>query len=151
MDFADINGRKNYSPTQAYSQSKLANLLFAYELQRKLESGGYTTISVAAHPGYSATNLQAAGPAMKGSRLQGWLMQLANRLLAQDQAIGALPQLYAATAPDVRGGDYFGPNGRQEMRGYPHKVGSSDASHDLNAAAQLWQLSTEMSGISYPL
>ena len=147
INFADINGRKSYAPFPAYNQSKLANLLFAYELQRKLESHGHTTRSVAAHPGYAATNLQFASE----TRVPAWLMRLGNRLMAQDQAMGALPHLYAATADDVQGGDYFGPNGRYEIRGYPTKTHSSTASHDREAAAKLWELSEEMTGVVYPL
>lgn len=145
INFDDINGRKSYAPFPAYSQSKLANLLFAYELQRKLQSHNHTTISVAAHPGYAATNLQSTS----GSRLLAWLLRFTNRFMAQSQAMGALPQLYAATAADVQGGDYFGPNGFYEARGYPVKVKSSSASHNQETAVRLWQLSEEMTAVTY--
>lgn len=147
INFEDINGRKSYAPFPAYSQSKLANLLFAYELQRRLASHGHTTLSVAAHPGYAATNLQSTG----GSRLLTLLLRFTNQFMAQSQAMGALPQLYAATAADVQGGDYFGPNGFYEARGYPVKVSSSDASRDPETAVRLWHLSEEMTGVVYPI
>ena len=149
MDFADLNGTKTYDRRRAYSQSKLANLLFAYELQRRLEAAGARAISVGCHPGYAATNLQAAGPRMEGSRAQEAIMSVANRLFAQSPAMGALPTLYAATAPSVNGCDYIGPTGMAGMRGYPAKVLSSERSYDLSSAKQLWQMSEEMSGVHY--
>ncbi len=149
MDFGDLNGTKTYDRRRAYSQSKLANLLFAYELQRRLEAAGARAISVGCHPGYAATNLQAAGPRMEGSRAQEAIMSVANRLFAQSPAMGALPTLYAATAPSVNGCDYIGPTGMAGMRGYPAKVLSSERSYDLSSAQQLWQMSEEMSGVHY--
>jgi NAD(P)-dependent dehydrogenase (short-subunit alcohol dehydrogenase family) len=149
LDFDLANGRETYHKREAYSRSKLANLLFAYELQRKLNACGVDVISVAAHPGYAATNLQFAGPRMDGSRFTKAAMSLSNRFFAQSVAMGALPILYAATAPGVRGGDYIGPGGLMEARGFPQKVESSDASHDREAAAKLWALSEESTGVNY--
>lgn len=149
IDFANLNGERSYNPWSAYGQSKLANLLFAYELQRRLAAAGSDVISVAAHPGYAATNLQAAGPAMRGSQTQIKLFGLLNRLLAQSASMGALPTLYAACAPDVQGGDYIGPNGLGGSRGYPTKVRSSRDSYDAELAARLWLASEDMTGVTY--
>jgi hypothetical protein len=125
--------------------SKLANLLFAYELQRKFERDGASSISVGAHPGYSASNLQKMGKAQFDP--VSWML---NRLVAQSTATGALPQLYAATAPDVAGGAYYGPGGLQQMRGYPERQESSAASYDQAAAKRLWDISTQLTGVHYP-
>jgi hypothetical protein len=151
IDFANLNGERSYNPWRAYSQSKLANLLFAYELQRRLAASGSAVISIAAHPGYAATNLQVAGPALGGSQAQIRLMALGNRLVAQSASMGALPTLYAATAPDVRGGDYFGPRGIAGSRGHPKKTHSTKMSHDGALAARLWAVSEELTGVHYAL
>jgi NAD(P)-dependent dehydrogenase (short-subunit alcohol dehydrogenase family) len=149
INLKDLNSENGYSKWGAYGQSKLANLLFAYELQRRLSQGNYQTISVAAHPGYAATNLQSAGPRMEKNTLQGSMMNVANRLFAQSAEMGALPTLYAATAPDVNGCDYIGPGSMMGMRGYPHKASSSLASYDPELAYQLWLTSEQMTGVSY--
>jgi NAD(P)-dependent dehydrogenase (short-subunit alcohol dehydrogenase family) len=149
MNFDDLNGSQGYGKWSAYGQSKLANLLFTFELQRRFERKGAGAISVACHPGYSATELQFAGARMEGSTLMERFFGLGNRLLAQSAAVGALPMLYAATAPDVRGGDYYGPESVGEMWGSPRKVGSNAASRDLDAAARLWTISAEMTGVRY--
>jgi NAD(P)-dependent dehydrogenase (short-subunit alcohol dehydrogenase family) len=151
MRFDDLQWENGYSKWRAYGMSKLANLLFTYELQRKLTAAGADTIAVACHPGYSATNLQLAGPEMEGSSISRWLSKMGNSILAQDQAMGALPTLYAATMPDVQGGAYYGPDGLMEMRGYPKRVESNDKSHDEEVAARLWQVSEELTGVVYPL
>src|SRR4051795_10511219 len=149
IDFDDLMGERSYKKWSAYYQSKLANLLFAYELQRRLDSAGLATISVAAHPGYAATNLQHVGPRMEGSRIGAAVMSIGNSLLAQSDDMGALPQLYAATSPDVRGGDYFGPDGIAEARGHPKKVDSTKASKDEDAARRLWDISEQLTGVRY--
>jgi NAD(P)-dependent dehydrogenase (short-subunit alcohol dehydrogenase family) len=149
MSFDDLNSERHYAKWRAYGQSKLANLLFTYELQRRLEAAGAAAISVACHPGYAATNLQAAGPRMEGSSFMESITNLGNRLLAQDAAMGALPTLYAATAPDVRGGDYIGPDGLFENSGYPKKTTSNSRSHDRASAARLWKVSEELTGVRY--
>ena len=115
----DLSWDDGYRKWPAYSQSKLANLLFALELDRRARSAGTDLLSVAAHPGYAATHLQAASPEASGSRVMATVMQVGNGLLAQSADEGALPQLYAATMDDVRGGEYFGPSGVMEMRGAP--------------------------------
>jgi NAD(P)-dependent dehydrogenase (short-subunit alcohol dehydrogenase family) len=149
INFNDLNGQYAYKKWQAYAQSKLANLLFAYELQRKLAASDSETISVGAHPGYAATNLQQAGPEMARAPLQKIIMSVMNRLLAQSAAMGALPILYAATSPTVQGGDYIGPGGFQEMKGFPAKVTSNEASYDQTLAKQLWSISEELTGVSF--
>ncbi len=140
MDFDDLNAEKGYRANAAYGRSKLANLLFTYELQRKLEAAGSEAIAVAAHPGWTATNLQQ----------NSGLIQFLNRFFAQTPEMGALPTLRAATALDVQGADYYGPSERMEMVGYPKKVQSNDRSHDAAVAAKLWTVSEEMTGVPYP-
>ena len=149
LNFEDLQGTQRYDKRAAYSQSKLANLLFAYELQRKLAGAGQEAISVGAHPGYSATNLQHVGPNMEESAIQRGIMTVANSLFAQSSEMGALPTLYAATAPDVNGCDYIGPGGFMNMRGYPVKERSSDASYDEADARRLWSVSEELTGVRY--
>jgi NAD(P)-dependent dehydrogenase (short-subunit alcohol dehydrogenase family) len=140
IDFDDLNAEKGYRANAAYGRSKLANLLFTYELQRKLEAAGSKAIAVAAHPGWTATNLQQ----------HSGLIQFLNRFFAQTPEMGALPTLRAATAPDVQGADYYGPSKRMEMVGYPKRVQSNDRSHDAAVAAKLWAVSEEMTGVAYP-
>jgi NAD(P)-dependent dehydrogenase (short-subunit alcohol dehydrogenase family) len=140
IDFDNLNGEKGYDRQRAYAQSKLANLLFTYELQRRFEGAGVDTIAVAAHPGWTVTNLQAH-----------WrMLRVLNPFIGQKPTMGALPTLYAATAPDVQGGDYYGPGGWQGLRGYPTKVQSSDSSYDTAVAAKLWTVSEELTGVRYP-
>ncbi len=149
--FDNLDGKKGYRPWQAYGQSKLANLLFAYELQRRFDAAGADAISAGCHPGWAETNLQYAGPRMKGSRLGVMLADLLNRLLAQDAAMGALPTLYAATADEVSGCDYIGPTSLFGSRGYPAKVRSSERSYDAALARQLWEVSEELTGVRYEM
>ena len=149
IDFANLSAERSYHPWRAYGQSKLANLLFTFELQRRLARRGAGVIAVAAHPGYAATRLQEASARESGSRFMERLMKLGNRLLAQDAASGALPSLYAATAPDVRGGDYYGAGSWFEMRGHPRKVGTSARARDERTAERLWSVSEELTGVRY--
>ena len=149
MRFDDLNGTRGYGKWSAYGQSKLANLLFTFELQRRFERKGASAIAVACHPGYSATELQFAGARMEGSTLMERIFGLGNQLLAQSAAMGALPMLYAATASDVRGGDYVGPDGLAEMWGHPRKVGCTAAARDADSAVRLWAMSQEMTGVRY--
>ena len=148
--FDDLMGERRYSKWLAYTQSKLANLLFMFELQRRLERIGARTISVAAHPGWAATNLQAVGPQLSGNRLMGWASGLANDLFGQSPDDGALPTLYAATAPDVSGGEYFGPSQLFENRGAPKRVTATSRARDETVAARLWSVSEELTGIRFP-
>ena len=149
MAFDDLQGKERYGKWPAYGQSKLANLLFAFELERRLERAGADVMSVACHPGYAATELQFAGPRMEGSSLMERIMTLGNRLLAQDAAAGAWPMLYAATSPDVRGGDYIGPSSVGELWGSPKKVGATARARDAEDAARLWKISEELTGVHY--
>jgi NAD(P)-dependent dehydrogenase (short-subunit alcohol dehydrogenase family) len=150
LDFDDLHWqRRRYSKWRAYGQSKLSNLLFTYELQRRLEARRAPVIAAACHPGYAATNLQTAGPRMLGSRLRERGMDLANRLFSQTAEMGALPLVYAAAAPGVRGSDYIGPGGFAESRGYPTKVRSSRRSYDTGAAGRLWEASEKLTGVPY--
>jgi len=147
LNFDDLHGERRYNRWRWYGQSKLANLMFALELDRRLRAAGATLTSVAAHPGYAATRLQeAAAPAL--DRL---VMKATNALVAQSAEMGALPTLYAATAPAVRGGDFIGPDGIGEQRGHPRVVRGSRASADEAAAARLWAVSEELTGVAYDL
>ncbi|MFI9560600.1 oxidoreductase [Nonomuraea endophytica] len=146
IDFDDLQGERAYRKWAAYGQSKLANLLFAYELQRRA-AGALT--SVAAHPGYAATNLQAAGPRMEGNSILEFGSRLGNILFAQSAERGALPLLYAATERGLAGGTYVGPDGPFGSRGYPTTVGSSPASKDRTVAARLWSVSEDLTGVHY--
>lgn len=147
--FDDLNWERGYRKWFAYGQSKIANLLFTYELQRRLAAANVPVISVACHPGYAATNLQAAGPRMAGSTLMEQITELGNRLFAQSAEMGALPTLYAIAADTVRGGDYIGPDGPGEMHGHPRKVTSNSRSHDEGTARRLWDLSEQLTQVRY--
>lgn len=149
MRFDDLMGEKAYDAWGAYGQSKLANLLFTYELARKLAAAGKKTITAAAHPGYAATNLQGVGAKMTGSKLNAWFMSMGNALMAQPQDRGALPQLYAATAPEVKSGEYFGPDGFMEMKGSPRKCDSNAKSKDEASARELWAVSEKLTSVQF--
>lgn len=149
IDFANLDGSRAYSRWSAYGQSKLANLLFTYELQRRFAAARVAAISVACHPGYAATNLQAAGAQMEGSAISAGLSNLLNGAVAQSAAMGALPTLYAATAAEVQGGDFIGPTGLFNMRGYPGKERSNSRSYDTEVARRLWQASEELTGVRF--
>jgi len=145
MNFDDLQGERRYGRWSAYGQSKLANLLFAFELDRRLRATGSSICSVAAHPGYAATNLQSAA-APNPDRL---FMAFTNRVLAQSAEMGALPTLYAATYPDLEGGTYIGPGGLFGQRGHPMLVESSAAARDEEAARKLWEASEGMTGVLF--
>ena len=139
----DLQSERHYQRWMAYGQSKLANLLFMQELQRRLDAAGSPLRSVGAHPGYAATNLQ-----FHTQSIQDQLMGLGNHLFAQSAAMGALPTLYAATE-DIPGGSYVGPDGVLEQRGHPHLVGMSGAARDEESARRLWEVSEELTGVAY--
>jgi NAD(P)-dependent dehydrogenase (short-subunit alcohol dehydrogenase family) len=150
FDPDDLNfERRGYSKWVAYSHSKLANLLFTFELQRRLQSAAPRIAAIAAHPGYTATNLMFVGPAQEKSALSRLVMQIGNALFAQNATMGALPTLYAATMPDVAGGDYIGPDGFQQMKGYPRKVGCHASARDAALGARLWAASEKLTGVRY--
>jgi NAD(P)-dependent dehydrogenase (short-subunit alcohol dehydrogenase family) len=145
INFDDLHGKIAYDEYKAYSQSKLANLLFAYELQRKFTAHNIDAISVGAHPGYAATNLQFHS----GSGWRDAMMRFTNMLFAQSAAMGALPTLFAAVDPSVRGGQYIGPSGMMEMHGYPAVVKSNPESNDPLIAQKLWEVSEKLTGVTY--
>jgi NAD(P)-dependent dehydrogenase (short-subunit alcohol dehydrogenase family) len=144
IHFDDLQWEHSYNRVKAYGQAKLANLMFTYELQRRLASRG-TTIAVAAHPGGSNTELMR--------HLPGWAASAYPVLapLFQDAAMGALPQLRAATDPAVLGGQYYGPAGFAQTRGYPKVVGSTKKSHDADKQRRLWAVSEELTGVTFPV
>ena len=150
MDFDDLNWERSYSRWPAYGRSKLANLLFTFELDRRLRARGANALSVACHPGYAATNLQTSGP---GEGIFGIVLKplgmIGNLLLAQSDEMGALPTLYAATAADVEGGDFIGPDGIGGARGHPAKVGCSAEARNAEDARRLWEASVEMTGVDF--
>ncbi|MFJ8538628.1 oxidoreductase [Streptomyces sp. NPDC093591] len=143
--FDDLNFTSAYHPNRAYAQSKLANLLFTLELQRRLTGSGSPVRALAAHPGYAATNLQSHA----GSAMMRRFMKIGNRFLAQDDTAGALPTLYAATQ-DLPGASYVGPDGLGELRGAPTLVGRTAAASDAGVARRLWTVSEELTGVSWP-
>lgn len=149
MNFGDLQGTRSYGAWSAYGQSKLANLLFTAELNRRLQIAGAPVIALAAHPGYAATNLQSAAPRMKGSSIGEKIMQGVNKVLAQSAEMGALPTLYAATEPGLAGGLYIGPDGIGEQRGHPTVVGRSTAANNNADARRLWAVSSELTGVDY--
>jgi NAD(P)-dependent dehydrogenase (short-subunit alcohol dehydrogenase family) len=147
IDFDDLNWeRKPYRAWRAYGQSKLANLLFTAELQRRLTGLGSTVRATAAHPGYAATNLQFHS----GSRVNDVFSAVANRVVAQDADGGALPTLYAAVA-EIPGNSFAGPGGFMEQRGAPKLVNRSSAAWDMDVARRLWDVSEQLAGVRFPL
>jgi len=149
IDFADLNHEQSYKAWQAYGQSKLANLLFSIELDRRATATAAPVVSVAAHPGYASTNLQFAGPAMDGRGFLKPVMSAANRVMGQSDAQGALPQLAAATLVEVPGGSYVGPGGFMESRGLPVFVHPSAAARDAVDARRLWAESERLTGVHW--
>jgi NAD(P)-dependent dehydrogenase (short-subunit alcohol dehydrogenase family) len=147
--FDDLNSERRYHRWRVYSQTKLANLLFMFELGRRAAAAGLGLTSVAAHPGLAKTNLQAAGPRMEGSQMREAIIVGGTRMFGQSDAQGALPSLYAATVPDLPSGTYVGPDGMFEGRGHPKIVSASRAAHDEATARQLWEISQELTGVSY--
>lgn len=145
IDYHDPNFyRRRYRPIEAYGQSKLANLLFVLELQRRLRHHGSAVRALAAHPGYTASNLGTQGR----HRLLAAAARTAGSILAQSAEMGALPSLYAATE-DLPGASYVGPGGRSELYGYPTLVGRSTSASDPQAASRLWNLSEQLTGITF--
>lgn len=150
MHWDDLDRRSDrYRRWPAYGQSKLANLLFAFELARRSQHAGSHLKSIAAHPGYAATGLQQVGPAMSGRRFSARFMTLGNSIAGQDPSEGTRPQLFAATSPDALSGGYYGPGGKGEVRGAPKAVGSSSAARSREEAHRLWNVSESMTGVHY--
>jgi len=145
INFDNLQGERRYFRWFAYCQSKLANVLFMLELERRLRVAGPGVKSLAAHPGYADTNLQTAAP----PAIDRAIFAISNRLLAQSSEMGALPQLYAATRPNLDGGLFVGPDGFEEQRGYPKVVGVARRGRDEASAARLWEVSEELTGVAY--
>ena len=151
MNFDDLHGRRSYQRWGAYGQSKLANLLFTLELQRRLSAADVPTITLAAHPGFADTNLQYAHANATGSGLEKRVMGVVNKVLAQSAEAGAWPQLYAAVAPGLVGGEFIGPSGVFESRGHPKVVQPNSKAKDVAAAERLWEESTAATGVEFDL
>jgi NAD(P)-dependent dehydrogenase (short-subunit alcohol dehydrogenase family) len=145
IDFDDLTSERGYDPRTAYQRSKFANAVFGIELDRRLRAKGSPVKSVLAHPGYSATNLQTSGPtgAMKA------LLRVGNRLFAQSAERGALPQLHAATAPGVQGGEFYGPDGFRQLRGRPRLVKPVERATDPELGRRLWEVSEQLTGVRW--
>lgn len=141
--------RRPYGKHKAYSQSKLANLVFSRELERRLNAAGCQTLSVAVHPGVASTNLAVPGYEQSGAKLLASLAKLVSPLITQSAEKGALPTLYAATEPKIEGGEYIGPNGFYEAFGYPGPAKSTGRSKNPEIARQLWELSEQLTGVTY--
>lgn len=150
INFDDLMGERKYRSWGAYGQSKLANLLFTAELQRRLTQADMHVKAMAAHPGFAATSLQERSPQLRGARFEERLTGLATSLIAQSAEMGALPTLFAATAPGLPGDTYVGPDGVAEVKGFPKVVGRSSAAQNVAAAARLWNVSEQLTGVRYP-
>jgi NAD(P)-dependent dehydrogenase (short-subunit alcohol dehydrogenase family) len=146
VNFDDLQSERRYSRVRAYGQSKLANLMFTYELERRLRAAEAATIAVAAHPGTAHTELTRHLPGLLQTA-----QAVAGGVFTQSATMGALPTLRAATDPAVRGGDYYGPSGWGQMTGYPVQVSSSSRSHDEAAQQRLWAESERLTGVTYPV
>ena len=144
--FDDLQAERDYRPWRAYAQSKLALLMFALELQRRSGAHGWPLLSVAAHPGWAATNLQVSGTGWTGPI--GWLFEEAGALAAQSAAEGALPILFAATSPEAKEGGYYGPDGWGELRGVPAPAVIAPQALDCTVAARLWAVSEVLTGVT---
>jgi NAD(P)-dependent dehydrogenase (short-subunit alcohol dehydrogenase family) len=153
LDLDDLQSERGYTPYGAYNASKLANAVFTIELHRRLTAAKVGLLSVGAHPGYSATELQSSGPRMGGGglfdRLNALVMPAVTPLLAQSAARGALPALRAAVDPVVAGGDYFGPHLPGETRGYPVKVTYRRSAYQERLGAGLWDASVALTAVDY--
>jgi protochlorophyllide reductase len=150
IDLDDLDYNNDYDRYDAYYRTKLANLLFMLELHRRLSSANAPTISVAAHPGYTNTDLQFNAVDASGSFFEGAIYAFTNRFIAQSAKMGVLPQLYAATAPDVKGGQYYGPS-FFSVRGYPQLEDLSAKARDAADAAKLWDISEARTGVTYDI
>jgi NAD(P)-dependent dehydrogenase (short-subunit alcohol dehydrogenase family) len=147
IDFRDLQGERFYNPWKAYGQSKLAMLMFALELQRRSDSAQWNFMSIAAHPGWSRTDLFTSGPG--GSSLFSIASQFAAPFLSQPAEAGALPILFAATDPKARGGGYYGPGGFSELTGPPSKASIMIQARDSATAKRLWDISETLTGVSF--
>lgn len=147
--FNDLHWQRRYQKWPAYGQSKLANLMFALELDRRCQAQKLDIMSVAAHPGFASTHLQQAGPEMQGAKLLALAMKLGNAVMSQSQAQGALPTIYAAVSENINGGDYIGPAGFQEVWGYPARAYINRRARDVETAERLWSVSEDLTQVSF--
>jgi len=147
IHFDDLAGERSYSPRAFYQQSKFANVLFGLELDRRVRAAGVPVRSVLAHPGYANTNLQSSGP----TGLMRQLMKISNPLFAQSAAMGALNELYAAVDPAAESGRLYGPDGLGEMRGHPTELQPATSARNERTARDLWELSEELTGVTWQL
>lgn len=150
INFDDLMGEQDYSRWSAYGQSKLANVFFTFELQKRLTAAGYDTIANTSHPGFVLTNLQNNSVEQSGTRLEAFLYRVVAPLLAHDINMGVLPQLYGATAEDARGGAFYGPR-IFNLRGYPTEKKANQEAYDAEALQRFWEISEELTGITYDI
>lgn len=151
MNFDDLMGEEDYGRWSAYGQSKLANIFFTFELQKRLSAAGFDTIANASHPGIVMTNLQENSLEQSGrSPIESLLYSIAEPLIAQDISMGVLPMLYGATAPDAKGGVFYGPK-TFNLRGYPAEKKANDEANDAAALKRFWDISVELTGVNYPV
>lgn len=148
IDFDDLQSERTYRPMSAYAQSKLADLRFALELQKRSDVGNWNVVSFAAHPGLSRTNLFTSGPGAFGK--VGFIRKVMGPILFQSSARGALPALFAATSPDAQGGSYYGPNHLEEIRGNVDLPSVPPQANDAEVAAHLWDVAEQLTGVSFP-
>ncbi len=151
VNLADPHHRNSYSRWKTYAHSKRSNLLFSFELQRRLVAAGAQTISVAAHPGYANTNLQGTSAELSNAHVERTFYALFNSIIGQSSAMGASPQLYAGTSPAIHGGELVGPANFGGMRGYPRIETSAQKEDDRSVAARLWELSEELTDVNYTI
>lgn len=149
IEFDNLNGERGYKPWDAYANTKLANLLFAFELERRFLKARVRLASIAVHPGVTATNIVNAGPKLGQPDLKSFIFGLLVPFYGQEEAQGALPLLYGATSPEAIGGAYYGPDGKREHRGLPTRVWPSNMAMDENIAKRLWTISEELTGVTY--
>ncbi len=148
INFDDLMGEKAYSRWDAYGQSKLANVFFTYELQKRLTAAGYDTITNTSHPGLVIGNLQANSVEQSGTRMEAWMYNFSKLFLAQDIQMGVLPMLYGMTAENARGGVFYSP-GFFNMRGYPKEADANASANDADALKRFWEVSEELTGVHY--
>jgi NAD(P)-dependent dehydrogenase (short-subunit alcohol dehydrogenase family) len=151
IEFDNLQGERSYVPWDAYNNSKLANILFARELDRRAKAAGSRLNSLPVHPGISKTSIVDNGPGTGSKDLKVRVLKVIAPFIMQDDVMGALPTLYAATAPEAKGGEYIGPDGFMEFKGYPKVVQARSQALDEAVAQKLWQVSEELTGVKYPL
>jgi NAD(P)-dependent dehydrogenase (short-subunit alcohol dehydrogenase family) len=149
MNWNDINHKNSYNKWPVYGMSKLSNLLFTQALKNKLEEHEHKTIAVSAHPGWTSTNLQLIGPQMAKSKIEYFGAKIANKVFAQDVEMGALPQIFASIDSNIKNGEFYGPNGLFNMRGFPIKVKSMKKARNYVSAEKLWSISENLTKVKY--